>query len=396
MLARDIRINDVLIDNLSLLLAAASIHKQDFTDPVQALTSSFLLEALILHERLVVDTLRPTKKSLEETEPQNRAQTVGMERFIEKGIKDQKKEIEGALRVMPSGLIEQIEIPIADKFSILETTTLALPKRNFNWEWYAKLFTDDTYIHFSKTYEDQLIRELSRIIGVMNFDMETHGASQDKRAESQSYFRATGSIKKQAYYLGLSRFLGIPYLPNSFRNKVYMAILAATNDETVGIDILAVEAKASPYLVEEAVMGEYERKVIQPINKLLQSTLPWQSFRIPLPPLTSSIYSKAKKKNATPLEIAIDIRNSKNARAFRKWCNEILLAYEEKNRKELIRLLKALYQESLHWQHLFGNADKTGSIGISLFGINYEEQVSLAYEIQVKFRKHILFLRDMI
>jgi hypothetical protein len=390
-----IRRDDVLIDNLTLLIAAPHLEKTTSLDLIQELTTGYLLEALVLHERLIYDPLQPTPEGL--TQPISRfTQTKDSESYILANTRKQSEQIENTINILPKGLIEPVAINEADKLALLGAGILTFPDLGFNWEWYCKMFVDNTIPNFSKPFQELLVKELSRIVGIMNFG-EWAVEADSRHSRIQSYFRLTGSIKKQAYYLSLSRFLGVPFLANPFRSNVYRAFLAGWNKPNMAKRILDSDEKADSELIEEAVIDEFESKVIARIDEMLKSVLPWQTVSFPLPPLMRRVYSLAREKGITPLDAAIEIRNSKNAVAFRNWSKEVLNAYEQGSRKDLIRLLKALQSECHHWIKKMDDGDSNSSLSISLFGINYKQDIpDPFYKLQTRFRKHILFLREMI
>lgn len=402
MVIDDIRSDDVLIDNLTLLLAAPNINDPSNAGLVDELLAGHFLQSIILHERLILDGLRPTYSSDSPPSFSGHSQIGGAGEYINENSKSQADQITQVLSSLPDGLVERIDIPLTDKKSLLDASQLALPDLGFDWEWYLKPFIDSALFDFSNNFSQRmLVNELSRIVGLLNFNIDGENLQKRNYLGPMRFFRMTGAIKKQAYYLTLSKFLGVPYLPNPFRSVVYRAYITANNDPGFARDIeerwSSTNHELNDGLIEENVIKEFEKYVIAPIDEKLNRIAPWEIFTFFLPPLSRRIYEFSAKKKCNAVEAAIEIRNSENAKAFRRWCKEILEAYEGMNRKELFKLLASLNAECASWMQKLGEKDTSATLSIGLFGLAYEQpMVNAFHEIRVKSWKHILFLREML
>ena len=105
----------------------------------------------------------------------------------------------------------------------------------------------------------------------------------------------------------------------------------------------------------------------------------------------------ARKKHCSVIEVALDLRNSSEASAFREWCRKISEAHKANNRKALIRLIKGFIEECESWSENFGDDQVGGQISINLFGVGIQTNMAdPVASIRRKLMKHLVFLRELI
>lgn len=353
---------DVLIDNLSFLQARPLLDSDRGNANQNIRQAATLLESLVLYDRLIVDPL------------------------IRDSSSSHHDEVKMVIDTVPDDIVAYLDIPITRKLRLFDSIVATFPSKGFNWEWFLNRVGPS---HDAETFWiSDNVREIWNRL------------PPEQKPNSLSYFRRSGFIGKQVYYLSLSNLVQIPYVPNYERNIIYKAIFVAHNNPKLAKEITSSDLEKMPLdvpTVQEAVLTYFEEQVIKPVDNLLSSVLSWQSVTSPMPPLLSRIDSIARKKGCSAIEAALDIRKSSEASAFREWCRKISEAHKANNRKALIRLIKGFVQECESWCKNFGDDEVGGQISINLFGIGIQRNTAdPVASIRRKLMKHLVFLRELI
>jgi len=370
----ELRPADVLIDNVSLLRAKSVFCSGSPVDVKESKPAATLLESVVLYERLIVDPLKPhsdIKGVMYDTSHFSKVNELVCE--------------------LPSDVICFLDLSDESRLNLLHAVGLSLPYAGFSWEWLLNPFVWDT----DDIYEDHPI--LDSLLSAMTKGRNEPGIP------GSDFFRFSGSIIKQVYYIGLSRLAGIPYIPNYERNAVYKAYIAGYNNPNLAVDI---EYWQWPWddpdmreTAQAAVLKYFENHVLRSVDELVRSVLPWAGISVPMPPLFSHIVRLSKNRKVPLLDVALDLRQSKTAIAFRKWSNEVSEAYRASDRRSLVKLLRGLIRECERWKTELRHRQKGGRLSLSFFGIGIqidEDIPDLVSALRRKFSKHLLFLRDLV
>lgn len=388
--ARKLHPSDVLIDNISILNAASVLDTKKIFHANEILRAATFLEALVLYDRLIVDPL----VTLSSTDA-----SVGQ---FDKVYSTIKKVHSKTARMGIEKPIYFLRFPLRRKVDLAKSIDIVYPELGFHWESFIRKLGEDriqnrdfeTSMITSNIYEAMF--QYPKGKGpLLNDDGEVIGLP-----SSIHYFRHSGPIAKQAYYLSLSQVLGISYAPNYERNRAFKALFAGYCNPDLAIEFL--NKKIYPgdknYQTAQAqVIKYFEESVIKPIDNLANSVLQWQGVNYPLPSVFSQIVKQSRNKKCSLLDAALEIRESTNATAFRNWCKEIQISHQEGNNKEIRKLLKGFLMECEKWSQLSeNNKDPIGAISFVLFGVGISIDVGKTIKsLERRLSKHLIFLREL-
>lgn len=396
----DLTDGDVLIDNLTLLLANPALAATTGEFSEMPARSDTLLESIVLYDRLVLDSLLPNS----DVTP-----TLSMP-----GHPSHFDLVNEALSLIPSEFIKVLDLSPSEKDGVLRSIEHVFPHQDFQWEWFLKEFrpspemirnlAEDDEIDWGSaiavlnTDSDLYIAEISHIINCMQTLSES--LPEGTKWYGEHFFRTTGAVQKQVYYLALSNFIGIPYVPNYQRTLIYRAAIVARDNPELARQILDenfVTPTPDVKTAQAAILRYFQQRVIVPVDELIHSVLPWQAVASPLPPLFSRIATFAEEQNCSPLEAAIELRSSRPAVAFRKWCKRIAEAYKADDRKSLVKLLRAFVSECENWSKELGTGSPGGKISLGFFGVGIQTAIPDPIKsVQRRLSKHMVFLRDLL
>jgi hypothetical protein len=377
---------DVIIDNLSILMAEQYLHMSPFYGFRQLYPLVSFLEALVLYDRLVVDPLRPSYKDAE----------PGLATYIRQFASRHEEAVNRVVKIIPSNIITYLDISLNEKIKIVfEVEDMFKDLGTSGERLIAELYGQD------KGGLDKIDRTVELYSVVDSILKATNDEAVAGKDIALHYLRFSGKVVKHAYYLGLSRVLGIPYVPNYQRSIIYKMLLVSQNDPTYmetifneGYKYWNTEAET----IQAQVLKKYQDEVISSIDEAINSVLPWNSISVRIPAVFKRVLAISRDKKCSMLEAAIEMRDTGNAKAFRKWCREIGDAYRNSDRKALYDLLSGFIDECQRWSQQEKIADRKSQFSVSLLGtLGYQVELpDPVQKLHEKRSKHLLFLRDLI
>lgn len=388
--SRKLRPTDVLIDNISIINAANVLDAKKSFQKGEILRAATFLESLVLYDRLIVDpliTLSSTDVSVGQFETVWSAVRKVLAKTAKMGVEQP---------------IYFLRFPLRRKVDLAKSIEIVYPELGFHWESFIRRLGEDRFRN-NDFETDMITANIYEAMfeypkdkkPLMNDSGEVIGLP-----SSIHYFRHSGPIAKQAYYLSLSQVLGISYAPNYDRNRAFKALFAGYCNPNIAIDFL--NKKVYPggknyQTAQSQVIKYYEDSVVKPINDLAYSVLEWQGINYPLPSVLSQIIMRAKNNKCSLLDAALEIRGSSNATAFRNWCKDIQTAHREGNSKEIRKLLKGFLKECQQWaQSTEPNKTPVGTISFVLFGVGVSIDAEKAINsLERRLSKHLIFLREL-
>jgi hypothetical protein len=144
--------------------------------------------------------------------------------------------------------------------------------------------------------------------------------------------RSNFGVERTLFYYEIAATAGVPLVLHPDRN-----------DETWAIDAACCDAYGS---VKEVLRTAFE----DPIRKELESL--GQTHTVAVPPLVAKLIQIAGREGVSIIEAAAQIKDSKNARAFRKWLTEIQLHLAQGTtggKVEALRMLDELRRVASLW-----------------------------------------------
>ena len=187
-----------------------------------------------------------------------------------------------------------------------------------------------------------------------------------------------------SFYLACSQLLGVPYKPSIIRSQILGEVLekdfTSKNYNAAEISIKLLEKS------REEVADEY-------LSKLLELNI----IETKIPLILSFILKEANNPNDI-IPITMQIRNSKNAKAFRSWCNNFSEEIMNGNLKNIFNHYKDLDKITKD-MHKYMGIEKEESISLKLgWGpIEHKKTFSLPEIINkpIYFKRHLLFLGNL-
>ena len=195
--------------------------------------------------------------------------------------------------------------------------------------------------------------------------------------------RSENHLPRTYFYAILSKSLGVPYAPHPYRSPLLKVFLEKQIDATR--DVI--------FSFQDLLKG---------VKNELANTFKGYDVQINIPPVAEFIIKTTKTFGHLPERI-MEVRNSKHATDFRKWCIELQTALSSGS-LGLVRA-KKLYGElekaRTTWSKDFdeGTKYRTRKLTISsilqILGIETEFQVKFPLLWHSDF-KHVLFLNDLV
>jgi hypothetical protein len=388
---------DVLIDNLTLLLADEYLNYPLSKGQYNLQPLASFVESVVLFERVVVDPLRPSIN--------NPAGGLGV--YIQGYSQAHSERTNRVLQLLPSEMVAYVDLPVSKKVEIIFEIEDIFGGFVFHWEKLASELSkvQKRYDFEFQRYDLSALKELEAY-PIFNTILN---ATKDERVETKKnalyYLRSSGDLVKHAYYAGLSRLIGVPYSPNYHRALIFKLLQVSQNNPDFAND-LAQKGYSywfkNIYTIQERIIQEFQSTVISSIDKDLEKILPWEGTAVRIPPVFARVLSMARKKKCSVLEAALSYRVESRTTAFRKWCRDIDEAYQSADRKELKQLLTGFTKECKQWMREDKDYSRYSQFTITLFNmigfsVNLPDPLqTLGDTITNAGSKHILFLRDLI
>jgi hypothetical protein len=100
----------------------------------------------------------------------------------------------------------------------------------------------------------------------------------------------------------------------------------------------------------QQIIELFEREVLEPIAKSSLLKADSMGFKVPFPMVGEHVVRMVAKGGAKPVEVLLEIRNSKRARAFRRFCGELEAAIYEgiggvRTVQKLQKAMRELFQK---------------------------------------------------
>lgn len=185
-------------------------------------------------------------------------------------------------------------------------------------------------------------------------------------------------IVRTLYYFGLANMLGLPYAPNVTRAPVLHNHLMATQQEG-----------QAPHFADVfgAMTYDLATAKIDELNNLLGRPF----FKLDVPVVFNYVLKQTKRRRDI-LRVALDVRNRREARAFRKAAANFDLATKNDDRKTIIEGIDDLQH---HANTLRGSIAEP-SIGISIgFPLSLEIEPITALRWAKSRRRHLVFMSEL-
>ena len=185
-----------------------------------------------------------------------------------------------------------------------------------------RLFVDEMSMHISGTddFLTSLHPEMANVIAGLGVSDRERGAAvsfaqnhADAYPDSSLDEWSQLALLRGHFYLLLATSRGLPYFPSQQRASYLSALEPASSD----VAVFARVAKA------------FERLRYEAYSVLRQSgDFAYRYRPLPYPPLFAFMVNRAANMREL-FEIAIDMRESRHARSFRRWCADLVAAEQE-------------------------------------------------------------------
>jgi hypothetical protein len=327
----------VLLDNTTLHIVGLGIFEKKF-DQFAEISLFDLVESLILHEHIWVE------KSI-----------FNIDKFAQKVAQITEDVIspieisDKAVMTIYKGMLEYYDDK--DIISNLGEFDIAEPLGfwNDNYHLYNVNF---------KQIEDPLFEHL-----------RTHEL--DFQPDYYTYFKI-----RTFFYFFLAQYLGLPYVPNSFRVPILLRFLRNQKNYYPLNSFALIALKKT-------------EQTFQSMSDYINTNLEGDIIQIQLPILKNVLPFNSSNPEKT-IEAALKLRETSEAISFRQWCTRLDKSLIEGNIPELYRGLNELEELQKNLLALSGPKKKSFTITIG-----FPPSVQIDLKIPILRKRYLLFLRNI-
>lgn len=249
-------------------------------------------------------------------------------------------------------------------------------------------------------FDRNIIREVARKIHT-----EDRILPVPKEIENLIYWSSGGVMSRGLYYYYLSRFTGIPYVPFPIRVPLYKLLMDAEQSKDVSsYDVYKNVGEHMIYIKrqsEEALKGII--KYVEAQGKAFRDSMEGDNWHmadhsIELSSVAKMVLNKSKAKRMPIIDVAMEIRESTEAIAFRKWIKKYQMAISNCDYEAVNKCKLEIANACKYWgsdEGVFGHKNNKIKVGSFVSTELVIKNKLIKIPKYLDRNKHLLFLHDI-